>query len=227
MKVLAERLKWLREQKRLGQKEVASNIGVTLSGYQKMEYDQANPKIETLVKMSQYFNVTTDFLLGISDIISDLGIIADEFYTLRAKKTMKSRELEEINFRMYDIYALKGAPNYNPEEHKEHELMEVILREKKVTLERDLYDIQEEYRNTIFGYIKTLLEIPESNVFKNPIIKILSPFNIEIQLSLFEEYSLALTCKEGFIGNYGAYKTEEEALEVRKVLLTMLNSKLY
>jgi transcriptional regulator with XRE-family HTH domain len=227
MKVLAERLKWLRDQKRLGQKEVAANIGVTLSGYQKMEYDQANPKIETLVKMAQCFNVTTDFLLGISDVISDLGIIADEFYTLRSRKSVKSKELEEINFKMYDIYALKGVPDYNPEKHKEHELMEVILKEKKVTLERDLYDIQEEYRNTIFNYIKTLLEIPESNVFKNPIIKLLSPFNIEIQLNLFEEYSLALSCKEGFIGNYGAYKTEEEALEVRKVLLTMFNSKLY
>jgi transcriptional regulator with XRE-family HTH domain len=227
MKVLAERLKWLREQKRLGQKEIAANIDVTLSGYQKMEYDQSNPKIETLIKMAKYFNVTSDFLLGISDNISDLGIISDEFYTLRAKKSMKSKDLEEVNYRMYDIYTLKALPDYNPEEHKEHEMVEIMLKERKVTLERELYDIQDEYRNTIFNYLTTLLDIPQFNIAKNSIIKMLSPFNIEIQINLFEEYSLSLSCKEGFIGNYGAYKTEEEALEVRKELLTILNSKLY
>jgi transcriptional regulator with XRE-family HTH domain len=223
MEVLAARLKWLRENKRLAQKEVASNIGVTLSGYQKMEYGQANPKIETLVQIAKYFRVTSDFLLGLTDIVDDLGIIQDDFYKLRAQKVMKSKELEVTNYQLYEIMAKLVLPDN--QNNNELEMMQNMLRGRKDKLENDLYVAQEEYRHTIFRFIELLLEIPESNPFNNPIIKMISPFNIEIQPSIFDEFSLAIFCKEGFIGNYGVYKNEEEALELRKLLLTMLNTK--
>lgn len=223
MDVLAARLKWLRETKRLAQKEVASNIGVTLSGYQKMEYGQANPKIETLVQIAKYFRVTADFLLGLTDIVDDLGLVQDDFYKLRAEKVMKNKELEVTNYQLYEIMSKIVLPeNQN---NNELVMIQNMLRGRKDKLENDLYVTQEEYRHTIFRFIELLLEIPESNPFNNPIIKMLSPFSVEIQPNLFDEFSLAIFCNEGFVGNYGVYKTEEEALELRKVLSTMLNTK--
>jgi transcriptional regulator with XRE-family HTH domain len=225
MEVLANRLKWLREKKRLGQKEVASEIGVTLSGYQKMEYNQAKPKLETLVKLAQYFKVTSDFLLGLTDNVDDLGLLADEFYTLRTRKEMLRKELEVLNYQLHDVYSKKGIPIQTLEYTIEMDAKENILSRRKTSSEQELYTIQEKYRKTIFNYIEALFEIPDSNALINPIIKLLTPFSIEIQPNIFDEFSLALFCNEGFIGNYGAYKTEEESLEVRKVLLTMLNSR--
>jgi hypothetical protein len=55
----------------------------------------------------------------------------------------------------------------------------------------------------------------------------LQPFSIEIQPNIFDEFSLVIFCKEGFVENYEIYKIEEEALEARRELLTLLNGKLH
>lgn len=65
---LAERLKKLREERGFMQKFVADSIGVrsnTLSGY---ENGTRSPDPETLIKLSSFYNVSTDYLLGKSDI---------------------------------------------------------------------------------------------------------------------------------------------------------------
>jgi transcriptional regulator with XRE-family HTH domain len=227
MEVLAKRLKWLREKERYSQKDIADKIGMTASGYQKIERDERDPKLDVLVKLCSIYKVSSDFLLGISDIVGGLGQLSDEFYMIRTKKAMKSHELESVNYKMYDIYSLKTLPDYDPKTNREHELEELVLKERKVALEKELYIIQEEYRETIFNYIKTLLEIPYSNFSRNPIIKMLQPFSIEIQPNIFDEFSLVIFCKEGFVENYEIYKIEEDALEARRGLLTILNGKLH
>jgi len=65
---LAERLKKLREERGFMQKFVADSIGVrsnTLSGY---ENGTRSPDPETLVKLASFYDVSTDYLLGKSDI---------------------------------------------------------------------------------------------------------------------------------------------------------------
>lgn len=225
MEVLANRLKWLREKNRLAQKEVASNIGVTLSGYQQFEYGKSNPKLETLVKIAQYFEITTDFLLGVTDSIGDLDKLKEEIVEIGMRKEMIRRELEVVNYQIHEVFSEKRTPIQTIEFSIELGMKEKMLSNRKVSMEQELYAIQDRYRNIIFGYVETLLNIPKSDINSNPVIKMLTPFSIEIQPNIFDEFSLALFCKEGFIGNYGAYKTEEAALEVRHVLLSMLNSK--
>ena len=64
---LAERLLTLRTERGLTQEEAAEKIGVSNKTYSKWETGSTSPDIETVVKLSQAFGVTTDHLLGLSD----------------------------------------------------------------------------------------------------------------------------------------------------------------
>ncbi len=61
------RLKSLRSQRRLKQKEMAVILGCTQSHYQKIEYGKVNLPSLDLITLADYFGVTTDYLLGRSD----------------------------------------------------------------------------------------------------------------------------------------------------------------
>ena len=67
LKIMGERLKALRENHHLTQKNMAELLDCTPSHYQKIEYGQVNVPATTLVLLSQKFQVTTDYLLGLSD----------------------------------------------------------------------------------------------------------------------------------------------------------------
>lgn len=62
--MLAERLKECRKRKAVTQKEVAEYLGMTVNAYQKYELSTQEPKYQVLIMLADYFNVTTDFLLG-------------------------------------------------------------------------------------------------------------------------------------------------------------------
>ena len=64
MQLLAERLKFLRESRRIYQKEMAELLGLSLRGYQCYESNESEPKLSTLIAIADYFGVTTDYLLG-------------------------------------------------------------------------------------------------------------------------------------------------------------------
>ena len=57
------RLKDLRKSKGISQEQVAHDLGLSLRGYQNYEYGQREPNIEMILKLAEYYNVTTDYLL--------------------------------------------------------------------------------------------------------------------------------------------------------------------
>ncbi|MCI8878575.1 MAG: helix-turn-helix transcriptional regulator [Oscillospiraceae bacterium] len=61
------RLKELRKESGLKQIQMAEILKCTWSHYQKIEYGQINISIIMLMDIADYFNVTTDYLLGRSD----------------------------------------------------------------------------------------------------------------------------------------------------------------
>ncbi|MCL2846892.1 MAG: helix-turn-helix domain-containing protein [Firmicutes bacterium] len=63
----AERIKELRNEKKLSQRYMASALGIKLSSYQKYEKG-GEPTHENLIKIAKFFGVSTDYLLGIVDI---------------------------------------------------------------------------------------------------------------------------------------------------------------
>lgn len=61
---LGQRIKNLRKQKNMTQEDLGKILGVTkvsISGY---ENDTREPDNKSLIKLSNFFNVTTDYLLG-------------------------------------------------------------------------------------------------------------------------------------------------------------------
>ena len=67
MSVFATQLKELRTSKGTTQKATAEFLSMTEQAYQKYEYGMREPNFETLTKLADYFDVSTDYLLGRSD----------------------------------------------------------------------------------------------------------------------------------------------------------------
>lgn len=64
MASFSERLRELRKSKNIGQKEVGAILGVSESSIGKYEAGDRTPSPEAIVKLSRFFEVTTDYLLG-------------------------------------------------------------------------------------------------------------------------------------------------------------------
>ncbi len=62
-----DRLRELRKKSNLTIQQVASKLGVTYSAVQGYEVDRKTPSISNLEQLSILFNVSADFLLGLSD----------------------------------------------------------------------------------------------------------------------------------------------------------------
>lgn len=65
------RLKELRSQKGVSQKEVAFHINKTPQAYSLYENSLREPNTDTLIKLANYFGVTTDYLLEQKNSSSD------------------------------------------------------------------------------------------------------------------------------------------------------------
>ncbi len=61
------RLKDLREDKDLCQKDVAQVLGISQTNYSKYELNKINIPIETLIKLSLFFDTSIDYILGLTN----------------------------------------------------------------------------------------------------------------------------------------------------------------
>lgn len=66
MSSLGQRLKQLRKQNDLSQKDVAKHLKITVSALSQYETDKRTPKNEALLILARLYNTSTDFLLGYS-----------------------------------------------------------------------------------------------------------------------------------------------------------------
>lgn len=66
-----DRIKGLRLQKSITQQELAKQIGVSVVSVQCWERGTKNPSMTAIILMAEYFNVTTDYLLGVTNRPSD------------------------------------------------------------------------------------------------------------------------------------------------------------
>lgn len=65
--MIGQRLSLLRKEKKKRQEDIAKVIGITRPAYTAYEKGKRSPDYDTLIKLAAYYNVTTDYLLGISD----------------------------------------------------------------------------------------------------------------------------------------------------------------
>ena len=75
--MLGQKIKQLRLDNDITQKELADFLGVTPKAISFYELGQCMPSPEMILKMANKFNVTTDFLLGNEEIPSQDGYYLD------------------------------------------------------------------------------------------------------------------------------------------------------
>ncbi|MBA4538126.1 helix-turn-helix transcriptional regulator [Bacillus aquiflavi] len=93
MKILAERIKKLRENKKISDKKftqayVAEAIGVARQTYTAYENGTKEPSLETVEKIADFFDVSTDYLFGRTDIM-----VSHRIFEERAKYDLHDLEL--------------------------------------------------------------------------------------------------------------------------------------
>lgn len=64
---MGDKLRSLRIEKNLTQKQVADRIGLAISAVSSYESGSRYPTYDTLIKLARIFHVSTDYLLGIAD----------------------------------------------------------------------------------------------------------------------------------------------------------------
>ena len=98
---MESRIKQLREKRGLIQEILAAELGITQQMLSKYERDVTLIKVDILKKIATYFNVTTDYLLGVSDVKRDL------------QRQMKMNETLYEYYDLIEIY--KDLDSYDKE----------------------------------------------------------------------------------------------------------------
>ena len=62
--MFAKRIKFLRQSKELNQVQLAERLGVKKQSISNWENDNIMPSIDMLVRIADFFHVSTDYLLG-------------------------------------------------------------------------------------------------------------------------------------------------------------------
>lgn len=97
-----ERLKKLRESKKLTQSELATALNIGRASISNYELGTRTPDIDTLVKISDYFNVTTDYLTG----KSNFRTIEDEYMYRKNNKLLES-DYDDIDEKIREFISLQ------------------------------------------------------------------------------------------------------------------------
>ena len=95
------RIKQLRQKRGVIQEILAAELGITQQMLSKYERDITLIKVDILKKIAAYFNVTTDYLLGVPDVKRDI------------KGQMKVNETLDAYYDLVEVY--KGLDPYDQE----------------------------------------------------------------------------------------------------------------
>ena len=110
-KLFAERIKNLRNEKKLTQQELGNIVGLTATGVSYWESGKAVPNFETMTKLSNYFGVSIDYLTGKSDL-DNKGLI---LFRKAEQVNKEDREkMYNIIVRTIDVF-LQGQNNDDKE----------------------------------------------------------------------------------------------------------------
>ena len=71
--MIENRIRELRRSHNMSQEALGTIINTTQQAVSKMEKDTCTISTDLLIRMAEYFNVTTDYILGLSDIKRDLS----------------------------------------------------------------------------------------------------------------------------------------------------------
>ena len=99
--ILAEKIMSLRRKKEWSQEKLAEQLGVSRQSVSKWESSASIPDIEKIIRMSELFGVSTDYLLGCESkrTVDVSGLTPKEIQTITelvASMTEKNKKLEGL-----------------------------------------------------------------------------------------------------------------------------------
>lgn len=92
-----ERLKELREKLNISQRKLSSDLELGTTSVYFYESGKKVPSIEVLYKLSVYFEVSSDYLLGLTDIPNIKGEVPIDYNTLKEKAGLLDEFRKEID----------------------------------------------------------------------------------------------------------------------------------
>jgi len=93
--MIKERLKELRKEKELTQQDIADLLKVAKTTYSSYEQGLNKPSIDTLLILAKFYNVSTDYLLGVTDIKYNQDEL--DFYN-----QVKEKDIDQL-IKMYNL----------------------------------------------------------------------------------------------------------------------------
>lgn len=94
------RLKELRNSKRLTQEGLAMKINVSQSAVSAYEVGERTPDLETLITIAKFFNVSIDYLVGLTNIkqsITKSDLSPEEINHLHIYRQLLTTDKEKVN----------------------------------------------------------------------------------------------------------------------------------
>lgn len=95
--ILGKKLKELRKNKKLTQKQISNDLGYSASRYSNYENNIRMPSLDELVILADYFDVTTDYLLGRTDK-KNIEIVQYDNLKVHQRKGTAPLTEEQIEF---------------------------------------------------------------------------------------------------------------------------------
>lgn len=152
MLAFSDRLKYLRCQKKIDQKEFGKNFQLskqTISAYEK---GKAAPSLETLLRIADYFDVTTDYLLDRSSysINSPISAISErpDYQTANSNSTKDLIDLVDT-YGIMKVFQQLGAEFFKDE--KSGEKMEALAKAKAALDKKNKTDISDDLKGLIIA----------------------------------------------------------------------------
>lgn len=93
-----ERIKNLREDKDLTQKQLAEALFMQLTQYRRYESGEREIPLELAISLSEFYNVPIDYIAGVTDKIniSDTALTADEANLLRNFRKLQRNDRKRL-----------------------------------------------------------------------------------------------------------------------------------
>lgn len=99
--MIGKRLKLLRETKQKSQQEVCTNLNIEQSTLANYENNKRTPKIDILIKLAEFYDVSVDYILGITDQrnkINNSAFLTKETLSKQLKALLTEDSALDIEF---------------------------------------------------------------------------------------------------------------------------------
>jgi len=126
MPTFGERLRYLRKINKVTIKKVSETLGVSTRMISFYETNEREPNFESLLKLSELFRCSTDYLLGKTDVILDKDII----------ENMSKIELMDLLLSMHDKITYKDKDITKEEFDKMFQMIPILI-DRQLKLESE------------------------------------------------------------------------------------------